>query len=67
MMIINDSNCHHPDLSMSCSRLVNAAIGLRYGINHVYRPRKKQEGPNGDGQRLLDLLGQDEPKYRYAG
>ena len=23
--------------------------------------------PDGDGQRLLDLLGKDEPKYRYAG
>ena len=43
------------------------ADGLRYGINHVYRPRKKQDGPQGDGQRLLDLLGNDQPKYRYAG
>ena len=44
------------------------ADGLRYGINHVYRPRKKAEGPDGDGQRLLDLLNTDgTPKYRYAG
>ena len=47
--------------------VIDLLDGLRYGIDHVYRPRKKQEGPNGDGQRLLDLLGQDEPKYRYAG
>jgi hypothetical protein len=43
------------------------ADALRYGINHVYRPRKRQDGPQGDGQRLLDLLADDEPKYRYAG
>ena len=44
------------------------ADGLRYGINHTYKARKAPTGPDGDGQRLLDLLGNDdEPKYRYAG
>ena len=32
------------------------ADGLRYGINHVCRPRKRQYGSQGDGQRLLDLF-----------
>ena len=45
----------------------NPADRLRYGINHVYRPRKKQDGPEGDGQRLLDLLGNDDPSIGMLG
>ena len=43
------------------------ADGLRYGIKHTYKARKAPTKPDGDGQRLLDLLELDEPKYRYAG
>ena len=43
------------------------AHGLRYGINHTYKARKAPQGPDGDGQRLLVLFGNDDPKYRYAG
>tara|TARA_R100000808_G_scaffold7522_1_gene22031 strand:+ start:2355 stop:3740 length:1386 start_codon:yes stop_codon:yes gene_type:complete len=44
------------------------ADGLRYGINHVYRPRRADVRPSGDGQTLIDrLLSNDDNQYRYAG
>ena len=43
------------------------ADGQRYGINRTYKAREAPTKPDGDGQRLLDLVERDERKYRYAG
>jgi len=44
----------------------HAADGLRYGINHVYKPRRAPKEV-GEGQAILDLLNAlDKPKSRYA-
>ena len=39
---------------------------VRYGVNHSFKPRKRAQKPDGEGQSILDKLvnnGEKRPRY----
>ena len=44
----------------------HAADALRYGVKHLYRPRRSTEKELGEGGRLIDQLSEDLIESRYS-
>ena len=44
----------------------HGADALRYGINHVYKPRKGVKPAASDGGRLIEQIIAEKPGSRYS-